>query len=89
MMRSLFLAATLLAAPQGLLAQDRPHNGGGQGGGQGDDARGGSGVRDGNITSTGQTGPNPGASQGAGTTALHEGGEREDEKIQGSICKGC
>ena len=50
---------------------------------------GGAGIRTGNITSTGETVPNPGASQGAGTTPMDRGIEREDSKIQSSICKGC
>ena len=49
----------------------------------------GAGIRSGNITSTGETVPNPGASQSAGTTAMDKGIEREDTKIQSSICKGC
>ncbi len=52
-------------------------------------AEGGAGLRSGNITSTGETVPNPGASQGAGTTSLDRGIQQEDNKIQGSICKGC
>ena len=41
------------------------------------------------ITGTGATVPNPGASQGAGTTPLDRGVERRDDQIGGSICKGC
>lgn len=52
-------------------------------------SNGGAGVRAGNITSTGATVPNPGASQSAGTTSLDRGIQAEDTKIQGSICKGC
>ena len=55
----------------------------------GDVAAGSAGVRSGNITATGATVPNPGASQGAGTTDLDRGVQREDSKIQNSICKGC
>ena len=47
------------------------------------------GARSGNITSTGATVPNPGASQGAGVTPLDKGIQNEDTRIQGSICKGC
>jgi hypothetical protein len=50
---------------------------------------GGAGLRTGHITSTGETVPNPGASQGAGVTSLDRGIQQEDSKIQGSICKGC
>ncbi|MDR3463400.1 MAG: hypothetical protein P4L76_13895 [Beijerinckiaceae bacterium] len=46
-------------------------------------------IRGGHITSTGQTVPNPGVSQGDGTTPLDRGIEREDDRIQGRICKGC
>ena len=52
-------------------------------------AQGGPGVRAGNITSTGETVPNPGVSQSAGTTPLDRGIQREDDKIQSGICKGC
>lgn len=52
-------------------------------------SNGGAGARSGNITSTGATVPNPGASQSAGTTSLDRGIQAEDNKIQGSICKGC
>lgn len=65
-----------VAAQDGVPARDLPQNGG-------------AGVRTGNITATGQTVPNPGASQSAGTTPLDRGIEREDSKIQSSICKGC
>ncbi len=47
------------------------------------------GRRTGNITSTGETVPNPGASQSGGTTAMDRGVQKQDDKIQGSICKGC
>ena len=50
---------------------------------------GGAGIRSGNITSTGETVPNPGASQSAGTTPMDRGIEQQDTKIQSSICKGC
>jgi hypothetical protein len=50
---------------------------------------GGAGVRAGHITATGETVPNPGASQGAGTTSLDRGVQAEDNKIDTSICKGC
>ena len=52
-------------------------------------ANGGAGLRSGNITSTGETVPNPGVSQSAGTTPLDRGVEQQDNKITGSICKGC
>ena len=52
-------------------------------------SNGGAGVRSGNITSTGATVPNPGVSQSGGTTSMDRGIQREDNKIQGSICKGC
>ena len=84
MVKTLLAAITIsLAATAGTLAQDRsaptqdqPRNGG-------------AGVRSGNITSTGETVPNPGASQSAGTTPMDRGIQREDNKIQSSICKGC
>ena len=41
------------------------------------------------TTATGATVPHPGASQGAGTTSMDVGVQRQDDKIQGSICKGC
>ena len=42
-----------------------------------------------NITGTGATVPNPGASQGGGTTSLDLGTQRRDTEIQNSICRGC
>ena len=80
MTRTLLLAvllsgSTTLALAQGA-TRDTPSNGG-------------AGVRSGNITSTGATVPNPGAPQASGTTPLDRGVEQQDEKITGSICKGC
>ena len=64
------------ALAQDVPARDLPQNGG-------------AGIRTGNITSTGETVPNPGASQSAGTTPMDRGIERQDNQIQSSICKGC
>ncbi len=64
------------ALAQDLPARDLPRNGG-------------VGIRSGNITSTGQTVPNPGVSQGSGTTSMDRGVEQDDNKIQTGICKGC
>ena len=52
-------------------------------------ARGGAGIRGNNITSTGETVPNPGASQGAGVTPMDRGIYQDDNKISNGICKGC
>jgi len=46
-------------------------------------------LREKNITSTGATVPHPGVSQSNGPTPLDRGIERENDKIQSSICKGC
>ncbi len=46
-------------------------------------------LRQNNITSTGATVPNPGASQGAGATPLDRDIERMNDRIENSICKGC
>jgi hypothetical protein len=46
-------------------------------------------IRGGHITATGATVPHPGVSQSDGTTALDRGIEREDDRIQRGICKGC
>ncbi len=82
MARALFVAAVVsLAFMSSATAQNRPT--------RQNEPQGGPGVRSGNITSTGQTVPNPGASQGAGTTPLDKGVQNEDNKIQSSICKGC
>ncbi len=64
------------ALAQDLPTHDLPQNGG-------------AGIRSSNITSTGQTVPNPGVSQGAGTTPMDRGIEEQDNKIQSGICKGC
>ncbi len=45
--------------------------------------------RDPYVTSTGETVPNPGKSQSGGTTPLDRGIQRDDNKIDNSICKGC
>lgn len=80
MLKTVFLGVCVAIAPVGLaMAQDADSA----------PARGGAGVRSGNITSTGATVPNPGASQGAGTTSMDRGIQEQDNKIQGSICKGC
>jgi hypothetical protein len=41
------------------------------------------------ITGTGETVPNPGASQSSGTTSLDRGVYRRDQQIENSVCKGC
>ncbi len=41
------------------------------------------------LTSTGETVDRPGASQSAGPTPLDRQIQREDNKIDNSICKGC
>ncbi len=46
-------------------------------------------LRQNNITSTGATVPNPGASQGAGPTPLDRDIERMNDRIENNICKGC
>ncbi len=46
-------------------------------------------LRENNITSTGATVPHPGVSQGAGPTPLDHAIERQNDKIDNSICKGC
>jgi hypothetical protein len=84
MIRLLLLAGTLsmvsaspvLAQSSDLPARDLP-------------SQGGAGARSGNITSTGETVPNPGVSQGAGTTPLDRGIQDRDNKIDSGICKGC
>ena len=64
------------APPPDVPSRDLPSNGG-------------AGVRTGNITSTGATVPNPGASQSGGTTSMDLGIQQQDSKIESSICKGC
>lgn len=82
-MKALLVGAAFLLVPLGAFAQsgDLPPQDSGLNGGPG--------VRAGNITSTGATVPNPGASQSAGTTELDRGVQREDDKITNGICKGC
>jgi hypothetical protein len=41
------------------------------------------------LTSTGETVPRPGASQSAGPTALDRAIEKQNNKIDNSICSGC
>jgi hypothetical protein len=46
-------------------------------------------LRQNNITSTGATVPHPGVSQSNGPTHLDTSIDRQNEKIEKSICKGC
>jgi hypothetical protein len=46
-------------------------------------------LRQNNITSTGKTVPHPGVPQGSGPTPLDYDIERENNRIDSSICKGC
>ncbi len=46
-------------------------------------------LNSGHVTSTGQTVPQPGVSQSAGETQHDRSIERENDKIDNSICKGC
>ena len=78
-----FAAAASLRVTAGALAQQA----GGSGGGAA--PRGGADPRANYTTSTGATVPHPGASQSAGTTSMDVGVQRQDDKIQSSICKGC
>ena len=73
---SLAMTVGAVAQDRSDAAQDQPRNGG-------------AGLRSGNLTSTGETVPNPGVSQSSGTTPMDRGIQKEDNKIQSSICKGC
>jgi hypothetical protein len=80
---SILTSHTSFAAPRPLLAQN-----------DGQDAaesqRESAGLlRENNITGTGATVPHPGVSQGAGPTPLDHAIERQNDKIDNSICKGC
>ena len=41
------------------------------------------------LTSTGETVPRPGASQGAGVTPLDRGVQQRDNQVTKSICRNC
>jgi hypothetical protein len=41
------------------------------------------------ITSTGKTVPNPGVPQASGTTDFDRSIQKQDDRTQESICKGC
>ena len=83
MLKSLSLAvAVSLVAMAGARAQANGQAGGAPSGGGAD-------LRSNYITSTGATVPHPGTSQSGGTTSLDLGVQREDNKIQNGICKGC
>ena len=82
MIKSLFLAALMsLVATGGALAQAN--------GSAGAPSRAGADPRSNYLTSTGATVAHPGTSQSGGTTPMDVGVERQDNKIDGSICKGC
>ena len=84
MIKTIFVGTILtVAAVWPALAQDAPTPP------QGSSTDGGAGVRSGHITSTGETVPNPGEPQSGGTTSMDRGIQAQDNKIQGSICKGC
>jgi hypothetical protein len=73
---SFFLAAGLIASAQTTTGRSVSNPRGGT-------------LNVGHITSTGETVPNPGISQGSGTTSLDLGALRRDTEIQNSICRGC
>ena len=82
MIKTVFLATVAsLTMTAGALAQAN--------GPAGDAPRDGNDPRANYTTATGATVAHPGASQSAGTTPLDVGVQRQDDKIQGSICKGC
>lgn len=84
MVKTLLLGAALTLACVGTVvaqdAQPPAQYGAGEGG---------AGVRTSHITSTGETVPNPGASQSGGTTQLDRGIQARDNEIDSGICKGC
>ena len=84
MKTTLIAAAGLLAAASTAAYAQAP-----QAPAQDSASDGGLGVRSGHVTSTGETVPNPGVSQGAGTTSLDRGIQERDNKIDSGICKGC
>jgi hypothetical protein len=43
----------------------------------------------GHIAPTGKTLPNPGVPQASGTTDFDRSIQKQDERLQGSICNGC
>ncbi len=82
MVKSLFLATVVsLVATGGALAQAN--------GSAAAPSRGGADPRSNYLTSTGATVAHPGASQSGGTTSMDVGVQRQDNKIDNSICKGC
>ena len=81
MIKSMFFATVMSLATTGAFAQAN--------GPAGNAPRGGDDPRANYTTSTGATVAHPGESQGAGTTPMDIGVQRQDDKIQGSICKGC
>ena len=79
-MRRLILTAGLLLVASGPAAAQVARD-------NAEDA--GAGIRAGHVTSTGETVPNPGASQSGGTTSMDKGIQQRDNSIDTSICKGC
>jgi hypothetical protein len=46
-------------------------------------------LNSGHLAPTGKTVPNPGVPQASGTTELDRSIQKQDDKTQESICKGC
>ncbi len=77
------LALSTLAAPSAMAQSGRSYDG------ETSQPSSGSLLRQNNITSTGATVPQPGVPQGDGPTPLDNGMDRENKRIENSICKGC
>jgi hypothetical protein len=86
MLRATSFAFFLIAASAGLAAQGQ-----GAGGSAVPAPSGNAGqpLNSDHLAPTGKTVPNPGVPQASGTTELDRSIQKQDDKIQNSICKGC
>src|ERR1700760_2515321 len=87
MLRATCLVLFLIAASAGFAAQGQGTDGSAVPAPAGNTA--GQPLNSDHLAPTGKTLPNPGVPQASGTTELDRSIQKQDEKIQNSICKGC
>jgi hypothetical protein len=88
MVRSTSVAAFLIAASLGLAIHAQAA-GDGSGAASPSGAAPGQPAITGHLARTGKTLPNPGVPQASGMTDFDRSVQKQDDKIQESICKGC
>jgi hypothetical protein len=89
MVRSMSLAIFIIAMSAGLAAHGQETGGKGSAVPTSPGAPPGQPLISGHLAPTGKTLPNPGVPQASGTTDFDRSVQRQDDKIDESICKGC